>query len=56
MNLELEVEEINKILNALSQMPYIESAGLIGKIQSQAKPQIEAIAKLQLEEKNKVNG
>jgi hypothetical protein len=30
------------VLQALSQMPYAQVAGLIGKIQIQAQPQVEA--------------
>ena len=49
IKLELDVAEVNGVLQALSRMPYAQVAGLIGKIQIQAQPQVEAIK--QAEEK-----
>ena len=44
IKLELEVAEINGILNALGQMPFIQVQALIAKVQSQASPQVVAQA------------
>jgi len=41
INLELEVAEVNGILNALGQMPFVQVQALIVKIQGQAAPQVE---------------
>jgi len=41
INLELTIDNMNKILNALAAQPYIEVAGLITEITNQAKKQIE---------------
>jgi hypothetical protein len=43
IKLELEVAEINGILNALGQMPFVQVQGLIAKIQSQAAPQVKEV-------------
>ena len=40
--LELEIAEVNGILNALGQMPFVQVQALIAKIQSQATPQVQA--------------
>ena len=41
IKLELEMNEINGILTALGQMPYIQVQALIAKIQQQAVPQVQ---------------
>jgi len=41
MRLELEIEEVNKILIVLSKMPYDEVFSLISKIHSQGSEQLE---------------
>lgn len=41
IKLELEMNEINGILTALGQMPYIQVQALIAKIQQQATLQIQ---------------
>lgn len=43
INLELSVQEINLILQALGQAPYAQVAELVEKIKGQAIPQVEAI-------------
>ncbi len=40
IKLELSVEEINLILNALSNLPYIQVHALIQNVQQQAGPQL----------------
>jgi len=40
MKLELEIAEINTVLQGLVQLPYGQVAGLISKIQDQAKEQL----------------
>ena len=42
IKLELDIAEVNNILNALGQMPFVQVQALIVKIQGQAAPQIEA--------------
>ena len=42
IKLELEMNEINGILTALGQMPYIQVQALIAKIQQQAGPQVQS--------------
>jgi len=42
IKLELELAEVNGILNALGQMPFVQVQALIAKIQGQAAPQVEA--------------
>jgi hypothetical protein len=42
IKLELEIAEVNGILNALGQMPFVQVQALIVKIQGQAAPQVEA--------------
>jgi hypothetical protein len=41
IKLELDVAEVNGILQALGNLPFSQVAGLITKIQTQAKPQVE---------------
>ena len=41
IKLELEVNEVNGVLNALGQMPFVQVQALITKIQGQAAPQVE---------------
>jgi hypothetical protein len=41
IKLELEIAEVNGILNALGQMPFVQVQALIAKIQGQAAPQVE---------------
>ena len=43
LNLKLNLEDTNKILAALGQMPYLQVFELIGKIQSQAQSQIQGL-------------
>ena len=45
INLELSLQEINLILQALGQAPYVQVAELVEKIKVQATPQVEALAK-----------
>ena len=41
IKLELDVNEVNGVLNALGQMPFVQVQALIAKIQGQASPQLE---------------
>jgi hypothetical protein len=41
ITLELEIAEVNSILNALGNMPFIQVQALIAKIQGQAAPQVQ---------------
>jgi len=41
ITLDLTVAEVNGILNALGQMPFVQVQALIVKIQGQAAPQVE---------------
>lgn len=41
IKLELELAEVNGIMNALGQMPYVQVQALIAKIQGQAAPQVQ---------------
>ena len=50
INLELSVQEINLILQALGQAPYAQVAELVDKIKVQAIPQVEALPKEELTE------
>ena len=43
INLELSLNEINLILQALGQAPYAQVAELVDKIKGQAIPQVEAM-------------
>jgi len=43
INLELSLQEINLILQALGQAPYVQVAELVEKIKIQATPQVEAM-------------
>ena len=45
INLELSVQEINLILQALGQVPYVQVADIVEKIKKQATPQVEALPK-----------
>ena len=40
IKLELEILDVNGILNALGQMPFVQVQALIVKIQGQAAPQV----------------
>ena len=44
INLELSVQEINLILQALGQAPYIQVAEIVDKIKAQAVPQVDEVA------------
>jgi hypothetical protein len=50
INLELSVQEINLILQALGQAPYVQVAELFEKIKVQAVPQVEALPKEEVAE------
>ena len=50
INLELSVQEINLILQALGQAPYVQVADIIDKVKAQAVPQVEALPKEDLAE------
>jgi hypothetical protein len=41
LTLQLEIAEVNGILNALGNMPFIQVQALIAKIQGQAAPQVQ---------------
>lgn len=41
IKLDLEIAEVNGILNALGNMPFIQVQALIAKIQGQAAPQVQ---------------
>ena len=41
ISLQLEIAEVNGILNALGQMPFVQVQALIVKIQGQAAPQVQ---------------
>ena len=41
IELKLDLNEVNGILTALGQMPYVHVKDLIAKIQAQAQPQVE---------------
>jgi len=45
INLNLTIQEVNLILQALGQAPYIQVAELVEKIKAQAVPQVEALPK-----------
>ncbi len=40
IKLELEIAEVNGVLQALGQMPFVQVQALIMKIQGQAAPQV----------------
>lgn len=42
LDLKLKVEEVQTVLNALSQLPFAQVAGLIGNIRAQAEKQLAA--------------
>jgi hypothetical protein len=50
INLELTLNEINLILQALGQAPYAQVAELVEKIKAQAIPQVEALPKEEVAE------
>jgi hypothetical protein len=50
INLELALNEINLILQALGQAPYAQVAELVEKIKTQAVPQVEALPREELAE------
>ncbi len=41
IELKLDLNEVNGILTALGNMPYVQVKDLIAKIQAQAQPQVE---------------
>ena len=41
IKLEMEIAEVNGILTALGQMPFVQVQALIAKIQQQAAPQVQ---------------
>lgn len=45
IDLNLSVNEINLILQALGQAPYVQVADIIDKVRTQASPQVEAMPK-----------
>lgn len=45
IDLNLSVNEINLILQALGQAPYVQVADIVEKIKEQATPQVEALPK-----------
>ena len=40
LNIALNVQDLNVVMNALAQRPYLEVAELIGKVQRQAQEQM----------------
>ena len=48
--LELELDEVNGVLAALGQIPFVQVAGLISKIQEQASPQVQTNGTTALED------
>ena len=42
ITLELELAEVNGVLSALGQLPFVQVQTLIAKIQGQAAPQVQA--------------
>ena len=50
INLNLTVQEINLILQALGQAPYAQVAEIVEKIKAQAIPQVEALPKEEVAE------
>jgi hypothetical protein len=43
IKLELDLAEVNGVLGALGQLPFVQVQGLIAKIQSQAAPQVKEV-------------
>ena len=41
ITLELELDEVNGVLSALGQLPFVKVADLVAKIQAQAAPQVQ---------------
>ena len=54
LTLELNVYELKAVLQALGQMPYVQVQELIGNLQLQATPQLEAMNKMQEADKGAV--
>jgi hypothetical protein len=50
INLNLTVQEINLILQALGQAPYAQVAEIVEKIKAQAVPQVEVLPKEEVAE------
>ena len=50
IDLNLSVNEINLVLQALGQAPYVQVAELVEKIKAQAVPQVEALPKEEVAE------
>lgn len=50
ITLNLTIQEINLILQALGQAPYVQVADLVDKIKAQAVPQVEALPKEEVAE------
>ena len=44
VTLQLEINEVNGVLTALGQLPFVQVQALIAKIQSQAAPQVQSEA------------
>jgi hypothetical protein len=44
ITLQLEINEVNGVLTALGQMPFVQVQALIAKIQTQAAPQVQSEA------------
>lgn len=44
ITLNLTIQEINLILQALGQAPYVQVADLVDKIKAQAVPQVDEVA------------
>lgn len=50
INLNLTIQEINLILQALGQAPYVQVTDIVEKIKAQAVPQVEALPKEEVTE------
>ena len=50
IKLSLTVEEVNGVLQALGNMPYVQVAALVEKIRSQAAPQVEKTSEVPVQE------
>lgn len=42
IKLSLTIEEVNGVMQALGNMPYVQVAALVEKVRSQAAPQVES--------------
>lgn len=49
IDLKLTVAEVNGVLQALGQMPFVQVASLIQKIQQQAAPQVQTAQQIAIE-------